>query len=53
MTTYEITAWEFKAGTEEAETYIVMIDGKDGPIFATLEEAQEWVGDDKMQSEAP
>lgn len=43
MTTYEINTYEFKPGTEEPDTYVVSIDGKDGPLFATYAEAKEWI----------
>ena len=43
MTTYEINTYEFKPGTEEPDTYVVSIDGKEGPLFATYAEAKEWV----------
>ena len=40
---YEIMAYEFKDGSEEPDTYVVVIDGKDGPLFATREEAELFV----------
>lgn len=43
---YEITAYEFKEGTEEADTYIVLVKGKkesECPIFGTYAEAEEWM----------
>ena len=45
--TYEISAYEYKwvngAPTEEVEVWVVWVDGKEGPIFATKGEAQGWV----------
>jgi hypothetical protein len=43
MATYEINTYEFKPGTEEADSYIVTIDGRDGPLLETFAEAQAWV----------
>ena len=47
MTIYKINTYEFKPGTEQADSYIVTIDGMDGPLFDTFADAQAWIEADK------
>ena len=43
MTTYDILGFEYAEGTEDAETYIVLVNDKDGPVFVTVAEAEAWI----------
>lgn len=48
---YDIVAFEYKEGTEEAETYCVLINGNDtNEVFGSYEEAQAWIEQNKNKN---
>ena len=51
-TKYETVAFEYKPNSEEAETFIVLVNGKDGPVFVTKQEAQKWIAAQKNKARA-